>query len=361
MVDSFSLLALLAFPVYLLLRKDKRFPAGRFPQVACSWSCLLALSLCALCSSPEYSVFVSSCAGFAVSPLVMAKMLPSRLPFMIAAGMASVLAVAVRLLCPRYVELGSLAWIFTLLVLATAAVAVHYDLKGRSKANALPRKMLSRSKNDAEVSLLLILVTAFLVALSSSSGPGGRPAGILLSPLCLMVHTAIFVLRSVETLSGKRYLYKETGQDLSCGIVSLCRDSAQDDGEDRSYMEIYDRLVKYFEEERPYLNADVNIADVAKNIFTNKVYISKAVSACTGRNFCQFVNYYRIRYTVNLFISDPTLKVSQLARMSGFNILPTFNLAFRLYMNESPRDWCRRYVLEHGLAEEKSDGELKDV
>lgn len=349
----FSFFALIAFPVYALSRKDKWSCGKAFPQIVCSWCCLLALSVCAVCSDSEYQAFISSCAGFIVSGTVMAEMLPHRLPCMIAASLVSILAFIVRLFCPDYAVVGKYSWIFVVLVLSVAAVAVHSDLKVRSQACVLPRNRLLKGKNEAEYSFLVLLVTAALVTVSSSAGRGSNPAGNLLPPFCLMAHTALFMLRSVELLSGERLLYKDAGPDPSCGIANLCREPNQEDCDDVYSMEIYDRLLQYFDEEKPYLNPEMNIAEVAKNIFTNKVYLSKAVNACTGRNFCQFVNYYRIRYALDLFISDPAMKITHIARMSGFNTFPTFNLAFRLYMNETPRDWCRRYIQEHGLSEDE--------
>lgn len=112
--------------------------------------------------------------------------------------------------------------------------------------------------------------------------------------------------------------------------------------EDDHYRDVYERVVAYFEEARPYLNGELTINDVVKVVFTNKLYISRAISQYTGRNFCQFVNYYRVAYSVTLFRKNPELKLVELANASGFNSVVSFNMAFRLFMSESPGDWCRK-------------------
>jgi AraC-like DNA-binding protein len=109
-----------------------------------------------------------------------------------------------------------------------------------------------------------------------------------------------------------------------------------------TYRELYERIVEYFESEKPFLDNQLTINDVVKVVFSNKVYISRAISQFTGRNFCQFVNYYRISYSVECFRADPDLKVNALAEMSGFNSVVSYNMAFRLFMNENPSDWCRK-------------------
>lgn len=112
------------------------------------------------------------------------------------------------------------------------------------------------------------------------------------------------------------------------------------------YHDIYSRLVTLFETEKIYLDSELTINDVGKVIFTNKLYISRAISKFTGRNFCQFVNYYRISHSVQLFRGNPDLKVVELANQSGFNSTVSYSMAFRLYMSESPSDWCRKEKLK---------------
>jgi AraC-like DNA-binding protein len=109
-----------------------------------------------------------------------------------------------------------------------------------------------------------------------------------------------------------------------------------------TYRELFERIVEYFESEKPFLDNQLTINDVVKVVFSNKVYISRSISQFTGRNFCQFVNYYRISYSVECFRADPDLKVNALAEMSGFNSVVSYNMAFRLFMNENPSDWCRK-------------------
>ncbi len=111
---------------------------------------------------------------------------------------------------------------------------------------------------------------------------------------------------------------------------------------DELYKEIYDRVVEMFESKQPYLDNNLTINDLVKELYTNKLYISRAISRFTGRNFCQFVNFYRIIYAVQCFRDNPELKIHELADMSGFNSIVSFSMAFRLFMNENPGEWTRK-------------------
>lgn len=111
---------------------------------------------------------------------------------------------------------------------------------------------------------------------------------------------------------------------------------------DEVYKDIYERIVAYFEREKPFLDCELTINDLVKVLYSNKLYISKAISQFTGRNFCQFVNYYRIMYSTECFKANHDLKIHEMSSMSGFNSIVSFNMAFRLYMGENPSDWCRK-------------------
>ena len=124
--------------------------------------------------------------------------------------------------------------------------------------------------------------------------------------------------------------------------VSQMEFSATSSKLDEIYKDIYERVVLHFEMEKPFLNGNLSINDVVKVVYSNKVYISKAICHYTGRNFCQFVNYYRVIYSMEIFRKQPGLKVAELASLSGFNCTVSFTTAFRLFMNETPSEWCRK-------------------
>ena len=104
---------------------------------------------------------------------------------------------------------------------------------------------------------------------------------------------------------------------------------------------LYTRATKYMETEQPFLIEGFSLAAMSEALFTNKSYLSRVINYYSGRNFKQFVNYYRVRYAVELIKKDPHLSVLELATMSGFRSTVTFNVAFRLNMNDSPGSYCR--------------------
>lgn len=347
-LDGLSLLFLLSFLSFAFLRKRK-IRAERFrPEILCSWACLSVLSVCALFSGGECPPMVSSCAGFTVSPLVLANLLPGRAIFLVPSVVMTLFVILAGVLTAGSGGMESLSWVFLVLMMTQAFSALHSEMKRDARSKPLPKLLLLKLYNDLLFTMTLFNVAVLMVALSAFSALSGGLISVIVPPLCLLAHILVFIVRTSEILSDDKPLQNDDVTQRSNGLGSLCIEpSGETDG--NTYLDIYVRLVEYFEDEKPYLNPNMSIMDVARSMFSNKAYISKAVNLCTGRNFCQFVNYYRIKYSVETFIADPSLKLNKLARLSGFNSVPSFNLAFRLYMNETPREWCRRYVQEHDL------------
>ncbi len=182
--------------------------------------------------------------------------------------------------------------------------------------------------------LLLLLVLCYLSGNSTFAFHGGLAVALLIAVLEVLtvirwVRSRLFVvfprleerilesMKSVTTeLNGKQY--------------------------EQLYSEVYDRIVNYFEASSAYLEPTLSITDVARKCFTNKVYVSRAIHRATGKNFCQFVNYHRIRYAVAIFRKEPEMRVADMAYRSGFHNIVTFNMAFHLFMESTPSEWCRQ-------------------
>jgi len=87
------------------------------------------------------------------------------------------------------------------------------------------------------------------------------------------------------------------------------------------------RLEKMFKEEQIYLNKDLTIWELAKQLNTNRSYLSQIINKDYGQNFSVFVNSYRVRHAENLQYSRPELSQSDIAEMSGFGSIKSWKRA----------------------------------
>lgn len=116
-----------------------------------------------------------------------------------------------------------------------------------------------------------------------------------------------------------------------------------EEGEGKDMAVTYRRAQEYMETARPYLRQMLSLEDFAREMGTNKVYLSRTINVVSGRNFCQFVNYYRVQYAKDLMLSTPGIKMIEAALASGFNSVVTFNMAFKLNEKLTPSEWLREY------------------
>ena len=105
---------------------------------------------------------------------------------------------------------------------------------------------------------------------------------------------------------------------------------------------LYDRCCRYMVERRPFLVDAFSLQDLARVMYTNKVYLSKTINRFSGRNFKQYVNYYRVMYSMELFRKNMGLRVGELALLSGFHSETAYLRNFKIVMGEQPSHWCAR-------------------
>ena len=104
---------------------------------------------------------------------------------------------------------------------------------------------------------------------------------------------------------------------------------------------IIQRLILHFELKKPFLDSDLKMDDVTKQIYTNRSYLSRALNHRLSKNFNQFVNYYRVKEACSLYIGNPELKGRDLAKMCGFKNLSSFSTAFSIHLRYTPGEWCK--------------------
>ena len=105
--------------------------------------------------------------------------------------------------------------------------------------------------------------------------------------------------------------------------------------------ELRERLLRYFESEKPYLKSDLTVNEVALYLYSNKTYISRVINDSFNLNFNQFVNRFRIEEAKRLYKENTSLSINKLCTSSGFGSIATFTISFRLFAGLSPAEWCK--------------------
>ena len=91
------------------------------------------------------------------------------------------------------------------------------------------------------------------------------------------------------------------------------------------------RLKKLFNEKQIYLNKDLTIWELAREVGTNRTYLSQMINNDYGQNFSTFVNSYRARHAENLQKSRSELSQTDIADLSGFGSVKSWKRAEKEY------------------------------
>lgn len=102
--------------------------------------------------------------------------------------------------------------------------------------------------------------------------------------------------------------------------------------------EYLEELLVYMEEEKPYLNGDLKLADLADKLSITPHHLSQIINERINKNFFEFVNAYRVQEAKNILRDSDKqdYKILRIAFESGFNNKTTFNNAFKSEVGTTP-------------------------
>jgi AraC-like DNA-binding protein len=112
--------------------------------------------------------------------------------------------------------------------------------------------------------------------------------------------------------------------------------------------EQYQSLLAYLEDQKPYLNPELGLQDLARELGVSRHDLSYLINKKCKKNFYDLINEHRIAETIRL-MRDPenrNLTLISMAYDSGFNSKATFNRMFKKITNKTPSVFYRELLLE---------------
>ena len=100
-------------------------------------------------------------------------------------------------------------------------------------------------------------------------------------------------------------------------------------------------MENYFRKKEPYLQKDLCLDDIAKELNTNRTYVSQLFSKELNTTFYDYVNEYRIEKAKQLLLEYPMYTIKSLAEECGFSSYSTFIKYFEKKEHKSPAEWKR--------------------
>jgi AraC-like DNA-binding protein len=102
-----------------------------------------------------------------------------------------------------------------------------------------------------------------------------------------------------------------------------------------------EKVFNYMKFEKPFLNPELNLSDLANLLDMNRAELSKIINTGFNKNFNDFINEYRINTFKEKLKSGAQKQLSLLgiAYDCGFNSKATFNRVFKKITHSSPTEF----------------------
>jgi len=100
-----------------------------------------------------------------------------------------------------------------------------------------------------------------------------------------------------------------------------------------------------FEEGEAFLDAELSLFGLAKDLNTNSAYLSRVINEVKGVNFSNYINELRVQHLLKKLEDDPQLqfyKIQALGEEVGFKRAYSFSKAFEKKMGEKPSSYLRQ-------------------
>jgi len=111
---------------------------------------------------------------------------------------------------------------------------------------------------------------------------------------------------------------------------------------------LYKQLVGYMKKNKPYLNPEINIFELAALLNVKKHHLSQVINEKAGMNYFDFMNTFRVEEIKKTLAngSGTNLTLLGIAFDSGFNSKATFNSAFKKLTGQTPSAYQKSLKIE---------------
>lgn len=183
-------------------------------------------------------------------------------------------------------------------------------------------------------STLSILAPAKLISAGSSPGIYSQAQKLILEirdeylqnqPLC---EASIFSkITDFFVLVGREFLNQKPKFDVTFQ-------------KQQEYTEKFLNICDYITD---HCTEDLTLEEISAKVNFSKYHFSRLFKQFTNTTFYNFLNAKRIAYAETLLI-DPSLSITEIAYLSGFNSISSFGRMFKAVKSYTPTEFRKRYI-----------------
>lgn len=106
--------------------------------------------------------------------------------------------------------------------------------------------------------------------------------------------------------------------------------------------EYEEKLYHFISKSNIFLVPDLSLSTLSKELKIPKYHLTQLFSLRIGKNFNQFINFYRINFASTIILENKQIKLEDLIYQCGFNSKSSFNRHFKSIIGVTPSQYCSR-------------------
>lgn len=161
-----------------------------------------------------------------------------------------------------------------------------------------------------------------------------------------IVQLGILVIVNIITYQGlKNPLFFQQISKEQLNIVQKNKDQKRSDvAHDETYKKLASKLETYMQQEKPYLNSELDLSTLAKILDVHPKTLSIAINQILHCSFSEYINSYRINEAKALLENntDEQLTIMEVMYDVGFNSRSVFNTLFKKKTGLTPSQYKKQ-------------------
>lgn len=161
--------------------------------------------------------------------------------------------------------------------------------------------------------------------------------------LFIYYHNKISLIKELQLRQSEELLENKGEEEIETKEVEI-----------EKFESLYNEILTYFSEKKPYCNPDFTIVQLAEDLDSNVKYISRVIKLKENVNFSVFLNMYRISLVKELIADNYHNKytIGYIYTTAGFRHQSTFNKVFKEIEGVTPSEYIKSSRIRNDKAKE---------
>ena len=190
------------------------------------------------------------------------------------------------------------------------------------------------------ISLLFIFISFTILVINSVNSVPSET--IKDGYILYLIAGVAYCIMSFSLLLFPEILY---GIPIKIDVTKKKKEKRKIDPKEDPFFDLSNTIIKYLQEEKPYLKYDFKISDIALDLKVPQNHVSYCITYLMETKFSKMKTELRIKYALELLKkgTNSMLTIEAIGKQSGFKTRSNFYAAFKEEIGLTPSEYIEKY------------------